>query len=246
MDGLLVLENVTKRFGGLTALDGVSMRVEAGEIVGVIGPNGSGKTTLFATVSGFLKPDGGRITFQGQSIVGLRPSRANALGLARTFQIVQPFAGISVRDNVVIGALGGGRERLATARRAADQVLELVGLIAKGGQLAGNLTLADQKRLELARALATRPRLVLLDEIMAGLTPAEVDQAIDLLRRIRAEGVTLVVVEHLIRAVLALAGRMYVLHHGSLIAEGRPDEVIHRPEVVDAYFGKAAGGRARA
>lgn len=246
MSTLLELERVTKRFGGLTALDAVSLRVEAGEIVGIIGPNGSGKTTLFATASGFLRPEGGDIQFAGRSIVGLRPSRINALGLARTFQIVQPFAGISVRENVVIGALRGGRETLATARRVAAEVLDLVGLGARAAQPAGNLALPDQKRLELARALATQPKLVLLDEIMAGLRPGEVDQAIGLLRQIRSRGVTLVVVEHLVRAVLALAERMYVLHHGSLIAEGRPDEVIHRPAVVEAYFGTTTGGPARA
>lgn len=246
MSTLLELERVTKRFGGLTALDGVSLRVGAGEIVGIIGPNGSGKTTLFATASGFLRPEGGDIRFDGRSIVGLRPSRINALGLARTFQIVQPFAGLSVRENVLIGALRGGRETLATARRIAAEVLDLVGLSARAGQPAGNLTLPEQKRLEMARALATQPKLVLLDEIMAGLRPAEVDQAIGLLRQIRGRGVTLVIVEHLVRAVLALAERMYVLHHGSLIAEGRPDEVIHQPAVVEAYFGATDGSRARA
>jgi len=246
MSALLELERVTKRFGGLTALDGVSLRVGAGEIVGIIGPNGSGKTTLFATASGFLRPEGGDVRFDGRSIVGLRPSRINALGLARTFQIVQPFAGLSVRENVLIGALRGGRETLTAARRIAAEVLDLVELGAKAGQPAGNLTLPEQKRLELARALATQPRLVLLDEIMAGLRPGEVDQAIGLLRQIRGRGVTLVIVEHLVRAVLALAERMYVLHHGSLIAEGRPDEVIHQPAVVEAYFGTTDGGPARA
>jgi branched-chain amino acid transport system ATP-binding protein len=237
--GLLVLDRVTKRFRGLTALDAVSMRVSAGEIVGVIGPNGSGKTTLFATISGFLRPDGGAIMFEGRSLVGLRPSAANARGLARTFQIVQPFGGLSVRDNVIAGALRGGRETLASARRAAAEVLDLVGLSGVGNQLAATLTIADRKRLEMARALATRPKLLLLDEVMAGLRPAEVDAAISLVRRIRDEGVTVIVVEHLIRAVLALSERMYVLHHGSVIAEGEPREVIHRREVVSAYFGTA-------
>jgi branched-chain amino acid transport system ATP-binding protein len=238
---LLELRGVAKRFGGLAALDGVTVHVAPGEIVGIIGPNGSGKTTLFAIVSGFLVPDGGEIRFADQPIVGWRPSRINALGLARTFQIVQPFPGISVLDNVITAALRGGRETLAGARRAAADVLDLVGLAAKRRQPAGSLTLSDQKRLELARALATRPRLILLDEIMAGLTPAEVDEAIDLLRRVRGQGITLAIVEHLMRAVLALAERMYVLNHGRLIAEGRPDEVIHRAEVIDAYFGRAGG-----
>jgi branched-chain amino acid transport system ATP-binding protein len=242
---LLELRGVAKRFGGLAALDGVTLRVAPGEIVGIIGPNRSGKMTLFAIVSGFLVPDGGEIRFAGQPIAGWRPSRINALGLARTFQIVQPFPGMSVLDNVITGALRGGRETLPGARRAAADVLDLVGLAAKRRRSAGSLTLAEQKRLELARALATRPRLILLDEIMAGLTPAEVDQAIDLLRWVRGEGITLAIVEHLMRAVLALAERMYVLNHGRLIAEGRPDEVIDRAEVIDAYFGRA-GAPARA
>jgi branched-chain amino acid transport system ATP-binding protein len=239
MSGLLVLEGVTRRFRGLTALDAVSMRVGAGEIVGIIGPNGSGKTTLFATISGFLRPHAGTITFEGRSLVGLRPSAANARGLARTFQIVQPFGGLTVRDNVIAGALRGGRETLADARRAAAAVLDLAGLAPVGDQLAATLTIADRKRLEIARALATRPRLLLLDEVMAGLRPAEVEAAIGLVRRIREAGVTVVVVEHLIRAVLALSERMYVLHHGRVIAEGEPRQVIHRPEVVGAYFGTA-------
>ncbi|MGQ0664805.1 MAG: ABC transporter ATP-binding protein [Pseudomonadota bacterium] len=240
MSALLILEGVSKRFGGLLALDSVSMRVDAGEIVGIIGPNGSGKTTLFATVSGFLAADGGRIAFAGQSLLGLRPSKINALGLARTFQIAQPFAGVSVTDNVIVGALRGGRASLGQARRAAREVLELVGLSEAGAKLAANLTLAERKRLEVARAVATQPTLLLLDEVMAGLRPAEVEQAIALIRRLRDQGITVILVEHLIRAVLALAERMYVLHHGSLIAEGAPTEVIHRPEVVSAYFGTAS------
>jgi branched-chain amino acid transport system ATP-binding protein len=237
MSALLVLDAVTKRFRGLTALDRVSMQVHAGEIVGVIGPNGSGKTTLFATMSGFLRLDGGAITMEGRSLTGLRPSAANARGLARTFQIVQPFGGLTVRDNVIAGALRGGRERLANARLAAAEVLDLMGLWPLRDQLAATLTIADRKRLEIARALATRPKLLLLDEVMAGLRPAEVEAAIALIRRIRDQGVTIIVVEHLIRAVLALSERMYVLHHGRVIAEGEPREVIHRPEVVAAYFG---------
>jgi len=236
---LLVLDAVTKRFGGLTALDRVSLRVEAGEIVGIIGPNGSGKTTLFATVSGFLTPEAGRILFEGVSIAGLRPSVTNARGLARTFQIVQPFGGLSVLDNVMIGALRGGRESLDGARASAGAILELVGLTALGDRLAADLTLVERKRLEVARALATRPKLLLLDEVMAGLRPTEIEESIRLIRRVRDQGITIVLVEHLIRAVLALSERMYVLHHGSLIAEGAPGDVIHQPQVISAYFGAA-------
>ncbi len=237
---LLSLEHVTQRFGGLTAVDRVSLEVGAGEIVGVIGPNGSGKTTLFATVSGFLEPQEGEIRFEGRSIRGLKPSRISALGIARTFQVVQPFAGLTVFDNVVAGALRGGRETLDDARRVAGEVIAQCGLAPERGKFAGALPIVGRKRLEIARALATRPRLILLDEVMAGLRPAEVDQAIELVRAIRASGVTVVVVEHLMRAVMALAERLYVLHHGALIAQGDAREVIQRPEVVEAYFGERA------
>ena len=236
---LLALEGVTKRFGGLTAVDGVSLAIEPGEIVGVIGPNGSGKTTLFATVSGFLRPEAGAIRLDGQSIVGLKPSRIAALGIARTFQVVQPFAGLTVRDNVVAGALRGGRESLADARRIADEVIARCGMDGDRNKLAGALPIVGRKRLEVARALATRPKLLLLDEVMAGLRPTEVDQAIELVRAIRASGVTVIVVEHLMRAVMALSERLYVLRTGALIAAGDPREVIRRPEVVEAYFGEA-------
>jgi len=236
---LLALEGVTKRFGGLTAVDGVSLAIEPGEIVGVIGPNGSGKTTLFATVSGFLRPEAGAIRLDGQSIVGLKPSRIAALGIARTFQVVQPFAGLTVRDNVVAGALRGGRESLADARRVADEVIARCGMEGDRSKLAGALPIVGRKRLEVARALATRPKLLLLDEVMAGLRPTEVDQAIELVRAIRASGVTVIVVEHLMRAVMALSERLYVLRTGALIAAGDPREVIRRPEVVEAYFGEA-------
>ena len=236
---LLALAGVTKRFGGLTAVDRVSLAIEPGEIVGVIGPNGSGKTTLFATVSGFLRPDAGDIRFDGQAIGGLKPSRIAVLGIARTFQVVQPFAGLSVRDNVVAGALRGGRLRLVDARRVADEVLARCAMEGERNKLAGALPIVGRKRLEVARALATRPKLLLLDEVMAGLRPTEVDQAIELVRSIRASGVTVIVVEHLMRAVLALSERLYVLRAGALIAQGEPREVIQRPEVVEAYFGEA-------
>ncbi|MFO1351668.1 MAG: ABC transporter ATP-binding protein [Gammaproteobacteria bacterium] len=237
---LLALSGVTKRFGGLTALDGVTLQVAAGETVGVIGPNGSGKTTLFATIAGFLQADAGAIRFDDQSIADLRPFRICERGLVRTFQITQPFAELSVADNVLIGALHGGRP-LSAARLLAMDTLAFVGLAPNAKRLAGELTLPGRKRLELARALATQPRLILLDEIMAGLRPTEVDEAIELLRAVRGRGITLVVVEHLMRAIVALADRLYVLHHGSVIAEGAPDEVMRLPAVVDAYFGESGG-----
>ena len=237
MSALLRLEGVTKRFGGVTAVDNVSLEIRPGEIAGIIGPNGSGKTTLFATVSGFLKPDAGRIVFDGQSIAGWTPSRVAALGVARTFQIVQPFGALSVLDNVIVGALRGGRETLEAARARAAQVVKFLGLEAIASRPAAGLTIAERKRLEVGKALATRPRLLLLDEVMAGLRPTEVDQVIDMVRRVRDQGVTIVLIEHLMRAVLALAETLYVLREGRLLAHGEPGEVVRRPEVVEAYFG---------
>ncbi|MGE3872506.1 MAG: ABC transporter ATP-binding protein [Parvibaculaceae bacterium] len=234
---MLDLQKVVKRFGGLTALDNVSLHVRRGEIVGIIGPNGSGKTTLFANIAGFQTPDSGSITFEGQSIVGRPPFRICEMGLVRTFQITQPFGDLTVADNVLVGAMRA-IPRLAEAREKSAEVLEFVGLAPQARKQANGLTIADRKRLELARAIATQPKLLLLDEIMAGLRPAEVDTAIELIARIRRSGVTVVLVEHLMRAVMALSERLYVLHHGGLIAEGEPSEVIQRPEVVDAYFGE--------
>lgn len=239
MTALLQVQGLTKRFGGLTAVDQVSFEVPSGRIVGVIGPNGSGKTTLFANVSGFQTPNAGRVIFEGQDVTGFKPSALCALGIARTFQIVQPFAGLSVFDNVVTGALRGGRTGLAEAKAKASQVIALCGLAPMARQLAGALPIAGRKRLEVARALATQPKLLLLDEVMAGLRPTEVDEAIELVRSIRASGVTVILVEHLMRAVMALSEELLVLQQGRLIARGDAREVVGRPEVVSAYFGQA-------
>jgi branched-chain amino acid transport system ATP-binding protein len=243
---LLEVKGLTRRFGGLTAVDQVSFEVPAGRIVGVIGPNGSGKTTLFANVSGFQTPDAGQVIFDGRDVTGMKPSALCALGIARTFQIVQPFAGLTVYDNVLTGALRGGRTHLEEARSKASEVIALCGLEPVSDQLAGALPIAGRKRLEVARALATRPKLLLLDEVMAGLRPTEVDEAIKLVRRIREGGVTVILVEHLMRAVLALSEELLVLQQGKLIARGDAAEVVNRPEVVQAYFGEAkqvdAGG----
>jgi branched-chain amino acid transport system ATP-binding protein len=239
MSALLRLEGVTKRFGGVTAVNNVSLEIRQGEIAGIIGPNGSGKTTLFATVSGFLKPDAGRILFDGHSIAGWTPSRVAALGIARTFQIVQPFGALTVLDNVTVGALRGGRETLKAAREQAAQVVKFLGLEAIASRPAAGLTIAERKRLEVGKALATKPRLLLLDEVMAGLRPTEVDQVIETVRRIREQGVTIVLIEHLMRAVLALSETLYVLREGAVLAHGTPSEVVRRAEVVDAYFGHA-------
>jgi branched-chain amino acid transport system ATP-binding protein len=236
---LLEVRALTKRFGGLTAVDDVSFTVPQGRILGVIGPNGSGKTTLFANVSGFQKPDAGEVLFEGRIVTGQRPSVLCSMGIARTFQIVQPFAGLSVFDNVLTGALRGGRTGLGEARLKAQEVIALCGLSPVASQLAGALPIAGRKRLEVARALATAPKLLLLDEVMAGLRPTEVDQAIVLVRQIRDSGVTVILVEHLMRAVMALSEELLVLQQGKLIARGEAKEVCDRPEVIRAYFGEA-------
>jgi branched-chain amino acid transport system ATP-binding protein len=236
---LLEVRNLVKRFGGLTAVDHVSFEVMPGRIIGVIGPNGSGKTTLFANVSGFQTPEEGEIKFDGQIITGKRPSVLCEMGIARTFQIVQPFAGLSVFDNVVTGALRGGRTGLAEAKRKAAEVVEMCGLHPVSHQLAGSLPIAGRKRLEVARALATGPKLLLLDEVMAGLRPTEVDEAVALVRKIRDSGVTVILVEHLMRAVMALSEELLVLQQGQLIARGDPQTVCNQPEVIRAYFGEA-------
>lgn len=235
---ILKLDGVVKRFGGLTAVNDVSMRVSAGEVVGILGPNGSGKTTLFSTVSGFLRPNAGTIEFDGKPIQGMQPHEICNLGLARTFQIVQPFMGLRVLDNVVVGCLASGRS-LPQARERAAEIVDFVGMGSRSEIMAAELSLPDRKRLELAKALSTEPKLILLDEIMAGLRPSEVTVAVDLIKRISALGVTILIVEHLMQAILALCERIYVLQHGSLIASGEPRACMQESAVVDAYFGEA-------
>jgi branched-chain amino acid transport system ATP-binding protein len=234
---VLTLEGITKRFGGLTAVRAVDLEVGAGELLGIIGPNGAGKTTLFNVISGYYAPEEGRVLFQGQDVTGRAPHAISRLGLTRTFQIVKPFGNLSVSDNVMIGAL----TRLARTREAraeAERVIALCGLGPYAAARAKALPVALRKRLEVARALATRPRLLLLDEVMAGLNPSELAGIVDLVRRVHAEGVTLIVIEHIMAAMMSLAQRIIMLHHGEKIAEGTPAEITRDRRVIDAYLGE--------
>jgi branched-chain amino acid transport system ATP-binding protein len=239
---LLAVDNLSKRFRGLIAVDQVSFTVTAGEIFAVIGPNGAGKSTLFAMVAGALVRDGGSVTFAGSRIDGLTPDVVCRRGIARTFQIVRPFPGLSVEDNVLIGALLH-RPDVASARAHARAVLEQLELDGKRAQTASALTLPDRKRLEVARALATNPKLLLLDEVMAGLRPAETDRMVAILRGLNCDsGITILLIEHVMRAVMALASRVLVLHHGAAIAQGLPEAVVRDPAVITSYLGSEAAG----
>jgi branched-chain amino acid transport system permease protein len=236
---MLECSGVTVRFGGLNALDGCSLAVEEGEILGLVGPNGSGKSTAINTITGQYAPRRGRITFRGQDITGRPPSEICRLGLARTYQIPRPFGEMTVRENVAVaGMFGRDGHNPARARADAERWLAFTSLEGKGALPVQALTLHERKFLELARALALRPALLLLDEVLAGLTPQEMDAGIALIRKIHQSGVTLVFVEHVMRAVVALAGRIVVLNNGAPIAAGRPQEVMAHPEVIRAYLGR--------
>ena len=240
MNALLSIHAVSKRFRGLVAVDRVSMSVEKGDIYAVIGPNGAGKTTLFNLIAGVLTPDSGRISFDGAGIDGLPPDEVCRRGIGRTFQIVRPFPGLTVEENVIVGALLR-RPDLPSALRRAHEVLWRLELFDKRAQPAASLTLPDRKRLEVARALATEPTLLLLDEVMAGLRPTETDRMVEILRRINKEtGLTVLLIEHVMRAVMSIATRVLVLHHGAAIAEGPPEAVVRDPAVVQSYLGAEA------
>ena len=237
MSVLLSVQGVSKRFRGLVAVDRVSFEVPEGGIFAVIGPNGAGKTTLFNMIAGVLPPDSGTIAFAGEHIDGLPPDRICRRGIGRTFQIVRPFPALSVEENVIIGALLH-RRHVAAARERAHEVLRRLDLYDKRERRASALTLPDRKRLEMARALATDPKLLLLDEVMAGLRPTEIDRIIATLRALNREsGLTILLIEHVMRAVMALASRIMALHHGAAIAEGLPDEVVRNPAVIHSYLG---------
>jgi branched-chain amino acid transport system ATP-binding protein len=239
MTTLLSLERVSKRFRGLVAVDGVSFTVPEGVIFAVIGPNGAGKTTLFNMIAGAIPPDSGTISFAGEDITGLSPDAVCRRGIARTFQLVRPFPALSVEDNVIVGALLR-RHDVEAARAEAHELLRRFDLYDRRHQRASSLTLPDRKRLEVVRALATEPKLLLLDEVVAGLRPTEVDRLVTVLRELnRDSGLTILLIEHVMRAVMALASRVLVLDHGTAIAEGEPREVVRDPAVVQSYLGQS-------
>ncbi len=237
---LLEVRSVSKHFRGLRAVNNASFEIPEGDINALIGPNGAGKTTLFNMIAGVYAPDAGEILFAGAPIHGLRPDQVCAAGIGRTFQIVKPFAGLSVLDNVMVGALLRTR-KAGDARRLARDIVDRLGLGPKRELPASSLTLPDRKRLEVARALATRPKLLLLDEVMAGLRPTECDQMVAVFRELnRADGTTLLLIEHVMRAVMALARHIGVLHHGEVIARGTPEQVVRDPAVLECYLGEEA------
>ncbi len=235
---ILQVERVTKRFGGLQALTGVTFEVPEGQILGLIGPNGAGKTTLFNVLNGVFSPEEGRVIFRGQEITGWSPYRVAQSGLARTHQVVRPLNELTVHDNAVVGACFGREGRaLASAGQVADDVLASVGLADRARQITSSLNVAQKKRLELARALAAHPYLLLLDEVLAGLNPTEIGLMVETIRRIRDQGVTILMIEHVMQAVMNVSDRVLVLDYGMLIAEGRPHEVANNPKVIEAYLG---------
>lgn len=237
---ILEVRNVSKRFGGLWALRDVSFSVAEGEILGVIGPNGAGKSTLINLITGHARPTSGQVLIGGKDVTGLRPWVIAHDHVARTFQIVKPFRGLTVRENVAIGAMHGN-ERDRSVRDAlgtADQLLDLVGIAPHATHAPGSLSVADARRLELGKALASRPRLLLIDEVMAGLRPQEITAAVDLIHRLRDSGITIVAVEHVMRAIVSISDRILVLHHGSILAMGTPSEVFADERVIEAYLGR--------
>lgn len=235
---MLEVKNVTKTFGGLTAVNDVSFDMQAGQILGLIGPNGAGKTTLFNCINSVYPISRGTVTFRGKQINGLRTSEVAHLGMARTHQIVRPLNELTVRENVMVGAcFGRHHHRLGEAARIADDVLSFVGLAPRADNLAGSLNVAQKKRLEMARALAAQPYLLLLDEVLAGLNPSEVVSMVDTIRAIRNQGISIIMIEHIMHAIMNLSDCIIVLNYGKLIAQGSPDEVSQNEEVIQAYLG---------
>jgi branched-chain amino acid transport system ATP-binding protein len=243
---VLQVRGLGRRFGGLHAVADLSFSVPRGQVVGVIGPNGAGKSTFVNLVTGHLRPTSGQVLVDGHDITGAPPWRVARAGVARTFQIVKPLRGMTVRENVAVGLLYGPdpSRRAGAAMRRADEVLERVGLAAHAEITPGELTVADARRLELAKALALRPKLLLLDEVMAGLRPGEIEPSLDLVRSLRAEGMTILVIEHVMRAIVAVSDRVLVLHEGRLLTDGPPREVLADPRVIEAYLGHRYANRA--
>jgi branched-chain amino acid transport system ATP-binding protein len=238
MTAILEVEGISRSFGGVRAVDGVTLRLLPGEIVGLIGPNGAGKTTLVNLMTGVLRPSSGVVRFSGRDVTRQKPYQASQRGIARTFQIVQPFPEMTVLENVAAGALFAARApTIAVAKAEARRHIDFVGLGALADQRASALTLPDRKRLELAKSIAMNPRVLLLDEVNAGLNSGEIDSALDLIRRISAQGVTILIIEHLMKVVFSLSHRILVLHHGALISEGTPDAVARDERVIQAYLG---------
>ena len=235
---ILEVREVTKRFGGLQALSDVTFDLGAGEILGLIGPNGAGKTTLFNVINGVFPPEQGKVIFRDEDITGLPPYEVARRGLARAYQVVRPLNDLTVRENVMVGACYGREQSsLAGAAQIADEVLAQVGLTDKAGLLAGNLNVAEKKRLELARALGSQPYLLLLDEVLAGLNPAEITLMMETIRQIRDSGITILMIEHVMQAMMNISDRILVLDYGELIAQGLPQEVVNNPQVIEAYLG---------
>ncbi len=242
MEVILEVDKVTKRFGGLTANNKVSFKLKRGEILGLIGPNGAGKTTLFNVITGVLKPDEGRVVFKGEDITGKPPHEITRKGIAKTHQIVKPFNDMTVLENAMVGALFGKRARqisISEAKEIALESLKLVGLENFADELAGKLNLHQKKMLELARALSAEPELLLLDEVLAGLNPKEIEESLEIIREVKGErGLSVIMIEHVMHAVMNISERIVVLHYGRKIAEGTPEEIANNPEVITAYLGE--------